>query len=51
MSQQILWRSFQGLDNSPLVITSYIFVYVFWLGSTSFMAPLPGIEEFNKSIF
>ena len=30
--QQILWRSFQGLDNSPLVITSYIFVYVFWFG-------------------
>ena len=50
-SQQVLQCNFRGLDNSPLVIVKSNLCNVFWSGSTSFMAPLPGIEEFNKSIF
>ena len=49
--QQVLWSSFRGLDNGPLVNCVLKFVHMFWFESTSFMAPLPGIEEFNKSIF
>ena len=44
LDQQVLWRRCRGLDNSPLVIVSSN-LYICFGQSTSFMAPLPGIER------
>ena len=50
LNQQVLWRRCRGLVNSPLALVLYISTCVL-VRSTSFMAPLSGIEEFIKSIF
>ena len=50
LNQQVLWRRYQGLVNSPLALVLYISTCVL-VRSISFMVSLPGIEEFIKSIF
>ena len=47
LTQQVLWYRCWGLINSPWVAMSLACVHVL-VGSTSFMAPLPGVEGIKE---